>query len=197
MLEQLIELDKKVFLYLNSLHAPWLDPIMLYATDKVVSVPLYLFLLYIVIRHYRNDSWAPLLGILITILLADQVTSTVMKPLFQRLRPSRDPALEGIVHIVNGYIGGKYGFASSHAANTFGASLFFWMLFGARTKWIALLFVWAAFISYSRIYLGVHYPGDLLAGIVVGFAASFAGFKLYEWLMKFTNKNANLAGKIQ
>jgi undecaprenyl-diphosphatase len=196
MLERLMEVDRKVFLYLNSLHHPNLDQLMYYTTDKLVSMPLYLLLLFLIIKYFRNDSWAPLLGIIFTIVLADQVASTVMKPLFHRLRPSRDPALEGMVHVVNNYFGAKYGFASSHAANTLGASIFFWKLFKDKTRWIALLFAWSALVSYSRIYLGVHYPGDVLAGFAVGVAAAFAGFKLYEWLMRFTNSDKSLAGKV-
>jgi len=197
MLERLIELDKKLFLYLNSLHTPWLDPVMYYATDKYVSLPVYLLLLFIILKYYRNDSWAPIIGIALTIIIADQVSSTLMKPLFQRLRPSREPALAGMIHIVQGYIGGKYGFASSHAANSFGAACFFWMLLKDRFKWIGILFIWAAVVTYSRVYLGVHYPGDLLAGILVGAAASIGGFQLTKWLLTLTNRKSQLSRKIK
>jgi undecaprenyl-diphosphatase len=197
MVDQLLELDKKLFLYLNSFHSPWLDPVMLYATDKAVSLPVYLLLLCLILKYYRNDSWAPLLGIAVTIVLADQITSSLMKPLFQRLRPSRDPSLDGLVYIVNGYIGGKYGFASSHAANTFGAAFFFWKLLKQQTRWIALLFVWAGLITYSRIYLGVHYPGDILAGMAVGIAVSVAGLKLCQWLLEVTARKDRLSRDLE
>lgn len=199
MIDQLIELDKKIFLYLNSLNTTWLDPIMLYASQTSVWVPLYLFLLFIVIKHFRNESWAPLLGIFITILLADQITSSLMKPFFQRLRPSQDPALQHLVHIVNGYKGGKFGFASSHSANTFGASIYFWLLLGKDKKWILFLFMWALFVSYSRIYLGVHYPGDTLAGILVGVLCAFIGFRIYLWLNRIypqKKNNSTLSGEV-
>lgn len=193
MIEWLDRIDRQLFIFLNGLHAPWLDGFMLYATDKMVSIPLYLVMLYIILREFRGDSWAPLVGVLVTVLLADQVTSSVMKPLFERLRPSRDPELAGLVHIVNGYVGGKYGFASSHAANTFGISFFLWSIFRQRSGWIALLFVWAALISYSRIYLGVHYPGDILAGIAVGLGAAAVGLRLHYWLLTFSRNRP--AGK--
>jgi undecaprenyl-diphosphatase len=191
MIDNLIELDKKLLLYLNGLHTPWLDPFMLYISQTYIWIPLYLFLLFLILKNFRNESWCPLLGIFVTILLSDQITSGLMKPLFERLRPSREPLLEGMVHIVNGYRGGLYGFASSHAANTFGAALFSWLLLKGKHKWIVILFIWAAVVSYSRIYLGVHYPGDVLVGALIGILSAIAGFRLFQWLIKFMkDKNA-------
>jgi undecaprenyl-diphosphatase len=183
MLEFLLELDQKAFLLLNGLHASWLDPLMFAITKTVFWIPLYAVLLFLVIKHFKNDSWAVLLGVALTILLADQITSTGMKPFFLRLRPSRDPALEGLVHTVNGYIGGKYGFASSHAANTLGTALFFWMLLRQHYRWIGLLFVWATVVMYSRIYLGVHYPGDIIVGMFIGAGAGWIGFKFQQLIL--------------
>lgn len=197
MLEEIISLDKKLFLYLNGQHTPWLDPIMLYITQTYVWVPLYLFLLFFILKDFRADSWAPLLGILITILLADQITSSIMKPYFQRFRPSQEPALQGMVHIVNGYKGGLFGFASSHAANTFATATFFWLLFKEKRKWIIALFLWAALIAYTRVYLGVHYPGDILVGMIVGGFSAIAGFKLFRWLSAIAKKKNSLPGEIQ
>jgi undecaprenyl-diphosphatase len=184
MMQQLVELDKRIFLYLNSLHAEWLDPIMLAISQTVIWVPLYLLLLFLVLREFKNESWAPLLGILLTLLLADQTNTAILKPAFERLRPSRDPSIAHLVHIVDKYRGGLYGFASSHASTTFGAALFFTLLFKNKYRWIVFLFVWAAIISYSRIYLGVHYPGDVLAGIFIGLISAIAGHELYRWLSR-------------
>ncbi|HOX82550.1 MAG TPA: phosphatase PAP2 family protein, partial [Chryseolinea sp.] len=153
MLDQLIELDKKILLFFNSYHTPWLDPIVLFSTETLAWLPLYIFLLYLVIKEYKKESWIILLGIVLTILLADQITASLMKPYFERLRPSNEPSLQGLVHLVEGYKGGKYGFASSHAANTFGLSTFFFLLFRSTKKWISWLFLWAALMTYTRIYL--------------------------------------------
>lgn len=188
MLESLLELDKEALLFFNSFHTPWLDPIMFWITKTFVWLPLYGFLLLLVIKHFKKDSWIVLIGIAITILLADQITSGFMKPFFGRLRPSREPSLQGLVYMVNGYAGGKYGFASSHAANTFATALFFWLLFKDRYRWLWVLFVWAVVMTYSRIYLGVHYPGDILVGMLVGFAAAFTGYKIQQWIRNKKNK---------
>jgi undecaprenyl-diphosphatase len=183
-MEDLIELDKKLLVYLNSFHADWLDPVMMLFTETLFWLPLYLFLLYLVIKTYGKTCWIPLIGIAITILLADQITSGFMKPFFARLRPSREPSLQGLVHLVKGYTGGTYGFASSHAANTLGTATFFWLLFRDTRRWIVLLFPWAIVMTYTRIYLGVHYPGDILVGGLIGIASGWAGYRIVVALQR-------------
>jgi undecaprenyl-diphosphatase len=96
-----------------------------------------------------------------------------MKPYFGRLRPSHDPALDGLVHIVNDYRGGLYSFASSHAANAFGVSFFLWLTVRKSLGWIWIMFIWATIFSYSRIYLGVHYPADIVVGALLGCTIAF------------------------
>src|ERR1043165_7060212 len=163
-MDSIIDFDKKLLLFLNSFHLPWLDPVMFYITKTFFWLPLYAFLIFLIFKNYKKQGWYILLGVVITVLLADQITSSLMKPYFARFRPSHEPSLQGLVHLVNGYRGGLYGFASSHAANTFGTALFVWLVlkpFYKKTGWI---FLWAAVVTYTRIYLGVHYPGDILVG---------------------------------
>lgn len=200
-MEQLLELDRELLLYLNSYHSPWLDTLMMWVTMTEVWIPLYLVLIALIIRTYRKDSWIILLGVALTILFADQITSQLMKPFFARLRPSQDPALEGIVHIVDGYRGGLYGFASGHAANTFGVAFFCWSTLRAGHKWIWLVFFWAVLMTYSRIYLGVHYPGDILVGMIVGILCAmaslrFAGFltSRYGKMQQLNDRQRNAGG---
>ena len=188
MLDQLIEFDKKVLIYLNSFHTPWLDPIVLFSTQTLAWLPLYLFLLYLIIKEYRKKSWIVLLGIVLAIVLANEITSSLMKPYFQRLRPSNEPSLQGLIHLVDGYKGGKFGFASSHAANTFGVATFFFLLFKTTKKWIGWLFLWAVAMTYTRIYLGVHYPGDILVGGMIGVLAGITGFRFQKWLNEYLAK---------
>ena len=188
MIEQLIEYDKELLRFLNGYHASWLDPVVLILTETITWIPLYAFLLYLVIKEYKKECWIILLGIGLTILLADQITASIMKPYFARLRPSREPTLEGLVHLVQGYTGGQYGFASSHAANSFGTATFFFLVLGTTKKWIGWLFLWAALLTYTRIYLGVHYPGDILVGALVGMICGWIAFKFSEWLVTWDKK---------
>jgi undecaprenyl-diphosphatase len=193
MIDRILEYDRDIFLYLNGLHAPWLDPVMLLITETLVWLPLYLYLLYLIFKDHSREGWFILVGLTLTIVLADQVTSTLMKPYFARLRPSQEPSLETLVHIVNGYKGGKFGFASSHAANTFGIATFLFLILGRKRKWIVTLFLWAFVVTYSRIYLGVHYPGDILVGALVGVLAGLAGFKFCQWLRNLYNRRKKAA----
>lgn len=182
-MNRLLELDRDLFLFLNDLNTPWLDAVMPWITRTESWIPLYLVLLYFVIREYRKNSWAVLLGVALTILIADQVTGHIMKPFFERLRPSHDPSLDGLVHVVNEYRGGLYGFASGHAANTFGVTTFLVSVL-ARYRWILWLYLWAALMTYSRIYLGVHYPGDVFVGALVGMTGAMLALYLTGLLLR-------------
>ncbi len=189
-MERLAELDRELLLFFNGFHAEWLDPVMLLATKTIFWLPLYLVLVYLMAKSYQWNTLYLLLGVALTIVMADQITSGFMKPFFERLRPSQEPALVGILHTVNNYKGGLYGFASSHAANSFGVAMFLWLLFKGRHHWMSIIFVWAALMSYTRIYLGVHYPGDILAGTVIGLFCGWVGFLFGNYLVKRFSKNA-------
>lgn len=189
MLEHLLELDKEIFIHLNGYHNPFWDSVMVLITDKLVWLPLYAYLLYLIFKDYGKEGWIIAAGIILTIVLADQITSSIMKPYFARLRPSHEPTLQSVIHLVDNYKGGKYGFASSHAANTFGIAAFLFLLFRETRKWIITLFAWAAVVTYSRIYLGVHYPGDILAGAIIGILSAFLGFYFYKWLNRILKKH--------
>lgn len=182
-MDTLIELDKELFFFLNGLHADWLDAIMFWISDKIIWIPFYAFLAYLIIKEYKWKAVIWLVGIGLAIAASDQILSGIMKPYFERYRPSRDPALQGLVHIVNGYTGGRYGFASSHAGNVFALATFMFFLLRDRYQWIVWVFVWAAVVSYSRIYLGVHYPGDIIIGGIIGTLMGWIFFKL-SYLVK-------------
>ena len=184
MIDQLIKWDKELLIFLNSFHAPWLDPIMLLITKTFFWLPLYGFLIYLMFRNFKKEAWLILIGAGITILLCDQITSTFMKPFFARLRPSQDPSMIGLIHHVDNYKGGLYGFASGHAANTFGVALFVWLTLKPIYKWMWVIFIWAALMTYTRIYLGVHYPGDIIVGATIGLGCGIIGYRTSTYLRK-------------
>ncbi|MBK5277649.1 MAG: phosphatase PAP2 family protein [Bacteroidia bacterium] len=194
-MESILDLDKKLLLFLNSFHTEALDQVMLLITKTQFWTPLYLVLIYLIFKKYNTEGWLILAGVVLAILLSDQVTSSLMKPFFVRLRPSQDPSLQGLIHIVDGYKGGLYGFASGHAANTTATAFFIWLLFKNQYRWVWTIFLWAALMTYTRIYLGVHYPGDIVVGAAVGIFCGYAGFRFYNWLsLKFKIRKEKTEG---
>lgn len=187
-MDSILELDKKLLLFFNSMHHPCVDQVMYYFTKTFFWLPLYALLIFFIFKNYKTRGWYVLLGAAITVVLADQLTSTLMKPFFARLRPSHEPTLHGLVHIVNNYRGGLYGFASSHAANTFGTALFVWLVLKQYYRWIGWIFLWAVLMTYTRIYLGVHYPGDIAVGAAVGLLSGWIGFRCSTWLLNRSSK---------
>jgi undecaprenyl-diphosphatase len=166
----IVRLDQQLLLFLNSLNSPFWDQVMYAISGKFIWIPLYLaILIYLGIKYKRK-----FLVILLFIILG----ITLFKNVFQRLRPCHEPALEGLVHLVKGECGGKYGFVSSHATNSFYVALF--SLLFIRKRWFTITMVlWAAVIGYSRIYLGVHYPGDVICGSMLGALIGWSIYRLY------------------
>lgn len=167
MIETLKKWDEDLFLWINSFHADWLDPVILQMTETITWIPLYAYLIFRIFKQDRANIWWVLGGVALTILIADQFTSGFLKPLMERLRPCHDPRWEGMIHNY-GRCGGLYGFVSSHAANTFGMAVFLNLKLNRKIKNLGWLYLYAAVVSYTRIYLGVHYPFDILLGALIG-----------------------------
>ena len=183
MIENLKKWDEEVFIFLNSLHADWLDPIMFQISQTVTWIPFYAILIYFIYKSDPKISWWVFGGAALAILIADQTTSGFMKPFFERLRPCHDERWEGVIHNY-GRCGGLYGFASSHAANTFAIATFLNLKVGKQIKFLKWLFLWAAIISYTRVYLGVHYPVDVFIGAFIGCLAGFVSWFLIVFIKR-------------
>lgn len=188
MIDKLIHFDQEIFLALNGAHNSFFDFVMYWASDKLIWIPLYLFLLILVFIKLRWKGVFVLLAIAALITLSDQASVHLFKDVFKRFRPCHEPLLDGMVHLVKGHCGGKYGFVSSHATNVFAIAIFMSFFFKENYRYSTLtLMLWATFISYSRIYLGVHYLGDVLGGAILGGIIGIIVYKIYFWLgIKFS-----------
>ncbi|MCE5204636.1 MAG: phosphatase PAP2 family protein [Porphyromonadaceae bacterium] len=179
-IDKLLPLERNLFFALNGSDSQFLDNVMWMLSGRLVWIPL--FLLIIFLFFYKSHWKEGLLVTLFFILLfaaCDQLASAFFKPLFERFRPTHHPDFKDLVDIVNGYRGGLYGFISSHATNSFGLAVFLSLLF--RNRWVSItVLFWAVLNSYTRIYLGVHFVSDILAGMIAGSILGYLFYELYR-----------------
>lgn len=182
MIDFLTNLDSQLFLFLNGLHSEFWDSIMWWVSGKEEWIPLYMVILGWLIFRFKWRILYLIPFIVLLIVLSDQI-SVLIKNTVQRFRPTHDPEIGNLVNTLNNYRGGKYGFVSSHAANSFALAIFTSLIL--KNRWFTVfIFFWAALVSYSRIYLGVHYPGDILFGALLGIALGMFTF----WLWNMSNE---------
>ena len=194
MIDKLIHIDTEILLAINGWHAPWADTLMWIISAKATWIPLYLLLIGLLVWRYRKPAmtsvkWlqrVPACVVMIVVIglavgAADFIASGILKELVARPRPTRVPELEGVLHLVNGYRSGRYGFVSSHAANTMACALLFSLIWRNKIATYGLM-LWVAANCYSRMYLGVHYPTDILGGLMVG---ALVAVVVYAMLVRY------------
>lgn len=178
MLESLLEFDRYLFLLINGAHSPFLDELMYFVSKVWIWAPLYLTFIIYAVKRWKLESIWIIIAMVICVVATDQLTN-LTKDLFQRLRPSHEPSLAGLVHHVNGYVGGKFGFVSGHSSNSFGFAMLSSLIIRNRAYTISV-FMWAALVAYSRMYLGVHYPFDIMGGMGLGILVAWLVFTVME-----------------
>ena len=190
MLEKLIHIDTQILLAINGWHALWADQVMWIISAKTTWIPLYLLLIGLLVWRYRKPAmtsvkWLQKVPVCVVMIIAiaaavglsDFIASGILKDLVARPRPTRVPELEGVLHLVNGYRSGQYGFVSSHAANTMACGLLFSLIWRNKIATVGLM-LWVAMNCYSRMYLGVHYPLDILGGLMVGVLMAVVAYQV-------------------
>ncbi len=180
MLEHILHLDRQLLLAINRAHSPLLDAVMVFASNRLVWLPAYVLLIGWLVYLFRRRGLLLLPLVLAAVGLADSITSRLFKPFFARPRPCHDAGLAHLLRLPDG-CGGQFGFLSSHAANSVALAVFlFVVLPGRRFNALkGMVFFWAALLSYSRIYLGAHFPTDVVGGAAVGALLGWGGAVLY------------------
>lgn len=180
-------LDNSIFLFFNGLHGHWGDVFFYYVSWRFFWIPLYLIIFSFIVKKYKKKATGILLLLVALVFCTDQ-TCNLIKNTVQRPRPSHEVTLEGKVHLIDYpdgkvYRGGAYGFPSSHAANSILVAFFTAFFVCQKKRWGSVaIFLWALLLGYSRMYLGVHYPSDLVAGYVLGALYALCGILLWKFI---------------
>lgn len=194
MIEEILKLDSKLLIFLNNLGVPRFDNFWVNLSKIEANILMYLFLIclffYIQKAHLKVANILYIILVIVIMITITDQGANLFKDSFQRLRPCYDETVKDSIRLVKDNCGGKYGFFSAHASNSFSLAIFFGLLFRNRIRYIILItLVYASFISYSRIYLGVHFPIDIIFGSLFGL---FIGFSIYKFVylkfLKFFDK---------
>jgi undecaprenyl-diphosphatase len=185
-MESLEYIDQQLFLWFNGKHHEYLDPVFLAISDLIWWTPLFLFLLFQLFRMYPGKAFGwIILGIVLSITLTDRLSVEGFKEVFLRYRPCYNTEIRELVHLVKSSCGGLYGFVSSHAANVAGVGTLVYFLLRRQVKGIFwILLIWVVLVGYSRIYIGVHYPADVLGGYLLGILCGWVVFYVLRIFLK-------------
>lgn len=208
-MDYLIHIDQQWLLAINGWHSEWADMLMWYISKSTTWLPLYALLVGLIVYRFgilspslcregrRGSSLLRVLiilaGFAVAVGVSDFVSSGIIKPWVCRLRPTHEPALAGMLHLVNGYTGGLYGFVSSHAANTMACALLFALLYRNKYATVGLM-LWVALNCYSRMYLGVHYPADIIGGLAIGAMMAILTYGMVRRLVERVDERSEGAG---
>jgi membrane-associated phospholipid phosphatase len=190
--QQIKDIDQALFHQINGVwHHPLLDKILPWIRHSNNWIPLYVVLLGWMVYQIGWKTWKWLLFALINVGITDQVSSSIFKPLFHRLRPCNDPALFGQTRLLLDHCSDGFSFTSSHAANHFGLAMFLFITWGnTQQRYTKYFFVWAGLIAFAQVYVGVHYPLDILGGTIIGLISGYIIAKLYlKWAGPLAFKN--------
>lgn len=208
-MDYLIHIDRQWLLAINGWHSEWADILMWYISKSTTWLPLYALLVGLIVYRFgilspslcregrRGSSLLRVLiilaGFAVAVGVSDFVSSGIIKPWVCRLRPTHEPELAGLIHLVNGYTGGLYGFVSSHAANTMACALLFALLYRNKYATVGLM-LWVALNCYSRMYLGVHYPADIIGGLAIGALMATLTYGMVRRLVEHVDERSDGAG---
>ena len=208
-MDYLIHIDQQWLLAINGWHSEWADILMWYISKSTTWLPLYALLVGLIVYRFgilspslcregrRGSSLLRVLiilaGFAVAVGVSDFVSSGIIKPWVCRLRPTHEPELAGLIHLVNGYTGGLYGFVSSHAANTMACALLFALLYRNKYATVGLM-LWVALNCYSRMYLGVHYPADIIGGLAIGALMATLTYVMVRRLVEHVDERSEGAG---
>lgn len=183
LLQKIIDLDHALFFKINgSWHNTFFDQVFPFTREAFFWAPFYLFLLLFVTINFKKYGWWWAIFMIVTAAVSDYTSSTVIKEFIFRLRPCNDASLAEHIRVLIKYCPQSSSFTSSHAVNHFAAAMFIFATLRQKlqSKWLALIFVWAAIPCYAQVYVGVHFPGDILGGVIVGLLIGYGMAYLFK-----------------
>ena len=179
-METLLQLDKALLIWFNSSHTAFWDAMMMFFTRIEFWIPFYILIAYQIFKYKGKEAWWWLIGLSLLILFGNLISTYLFKNILQRLRPSHEPDLYGVVNLVKAYAGDKFGFISSHATAVFAFAIYTSRLF-KNNVYAIFITIWSLLIVYTRLYLGLHYPGDILGGMALGLGVGYFFYRLTRW----------------